>query len=213
MVKVSDTGGGNFKPLSAGTHLAICDMVIDLGMQEPGPNSRFRDPKHKVYFRFQVPGERIQYEYEGQEVDRPAVIGRDFTASLSEKGHLRPFLESWRGRAFTAEELREFELNDVAGIPCMLNVIHEPGNKAGKPVIYANIAAIMPIPKGTAKPVLEGEVIVHDDDNDNYDKLPEWLQKKLDAAIDDEDPPVEQSSRQRPQTSAFDDDLDDQVPF
>jgi hypothetical protein len=53
-------------------------------------------------------------------------------------------------------------------------------------------------------------VIVHDPDSDRYDDLPKWLQEKIDNAIDDE---PATSERGQPQTSAFDADLDDDVPF
>lgn len=217
MVMLTDTGGGrDFEPLSADQHVAICDMIVDLGMQPPGPNSRY-GPKHQLYFRFQVPDETIEFEQDGETVVKPKVIGRVFTASLSEKGHLRPFLESWRGRAFTAEELRGFDPVNVAGAPALINVIHEPGNKQGKPVTYANIATIMKVPKGMHVPAIDGEVIIHDENNDNYDKLPKWLQEKLDNQVDEgEQQPSDTRAQQRggrPIPAAFDTDLDDDVPF
>jgi hypothetical protein len=209
MVMLTDTGGGrDFEPLSASSHVAICDMIVDLGMQEGGKFG----PKHQLYFRWQVPEERIEFEKDGEPQNMPKVIGRMFTASLSEKSHLRPFLESWRGRPFTAEELRGFDPVNVAGAAALINVIHEPGNKQGKAVTYANIASIMPLPKGMAKPTLEGEVIIHDENNDSYDKLPKWLQEKLDNQVT-EQPQQQPSGGQRPQPAAFDTDLDDDVPF
>jgi hypothetical protein len=142
-----------------------------------------------------------------------------FTASLSEKANLRPFLEGWRGKAFTPEELRGFDPAQVAGVPAYINVIHEPGQKNGKAVVYANIASIMPLPKGMAKPQLEGEVIVHDDDHDSYDKLSKWLKEKVDQQLGDDDDTTQQQpaprtqQQPRPQPAAFDTYLDDDVPF
>ena len=216
MVMLTDTGGGrDFEPIAAGPHAAICDMFVDLGLQDGGKFG----PKHKLYFRFQVPDHRVEYEKDGQEHNLPGVIGVQYTASLSEKALLRPFLESWRGKPFTAEELRGFNPVKVAGIPALINVIHEPGNRQGKPVTYANISSIMPLPPGMPIPTVEGEVIIHDDEHDNYDKLPKWLQEKLDNQVDDD--PADTKGQQkyggqsdrRPQPAAFDTDLDDDVPF
>lgn len=211
---LTDKGGGkDFEPLPAGQYAAICDMMVDLGVQPPGPNSRFGS-KHKLYFRFQVPDQRIKFEKDGVEQDLPAVIGVQFTASLSEKSNLRPFLEGWRGKAFTPEELRGFDPRNVAGAPAYINVVHQPGNRQGKAVVYANIASIMPLPKGM-KVELEGEVIIHDDQTDSYDKLPKWLQEKLDNA--EEGGEISDGKGNagpaRPQPEAFDTDLDDDVPF
>lgn len=197
---ITAKAGADFKPVAEGTHPAICDMMVDLGMQDGGTYG----PKHKVYIRFQIPGERIQGEYNGEAYDRPAVTGIQLTVSLSKNSNMRPLLESWRGKKFTPEELREFDITKVAGKPALINIVHE--EKDGK--TYANIASIMPLPRGMEPPKLEGEVIIHDEDNDRYDDLPEWLQKKIDAAIDDE--PATQT---RPQPAAFDIDLDDDVPF
>jgi hypothetical protein len=212
MVMLTDTGGGrDFEPVPPGQYAAICDMMVDLGMQDGGKWG----PKHKLYFRFQIPEHRVQFERDGEEVDAPGIIGVQFTASLSEKANLRPFLEGWRGRAFTAEELKGFDPAQVAGVPAYLNVIHEPGNKNGKPVVYANIASIMPLPKAIPTPKLEGEVIIHDENHDSYDKLSKWLKEKIDNAVDDgaDDFASPPQTQQRQQPAAFDTDLDDDVPF
>src|SRR6476620_6619589 len=143
--------GGDFKPVPEGTHASICDMMVDLGMQDGGSYG----PKHKVYIRFQIPSERVQGEYDGEPYDRPAVTGIQLTVSLSKNSNMRPLLESWRGKKFTAEELRNFDITKVAGVPALINIVHE--EKDGK--TYANIASIMPLPKGMEQPKLEGEVI------------------------------------------------------
>lgn len=204
-----DGGGGDFKLPPEGVHEAVCDMMVDLGMQEGGQYG----PKHKVYLRFQIPSERITGEWDGQAYDRPMVTGVQMTLSLGKNSQMRPFLESWRGKSFTAEELRGFDISTVAGVPALINIIHEEkGDKT-----YANIKTIMPLKNSKLK--AEGEVIVHDNDSDRYNDLPEWLQKKIDAQLDD-DPANTQGqqsyggqSARRPQPAAFDTDLDDDVPF
>ena len=199
-----ESGGKDFEPLAEGGHAAICDMMVDLGMQD----SHF-GPKHKVYIRFQVPEERVTWEKDGESFDKPAVIGGTFTLSLSAKSTLRPLLEGWRGKKFTSDEVRGFDITKVAGKPGYINVVHDEGND-GK--TYAQLASIMPIPKGMAAPELEGVVLIYEDGdpNDVFDKLPEWLQKKIkDQIVEKEEP----APRGRPQPAAFDTDLDDDVPF
>jgi hypothetical protein len=213
MVMLTDTGGGrDFEPIPAGPHGAICDMLVDLGLQEGGKFGA----KHKLYFRFQVPTVRIEWEDKdtGEAKNMPAVIGVQYTASLSEKSLLRPFLESWRGRPFTPEELRGFDPVNVVGIPALINVIHEPGNKNGKAVTYANISSIMPLPQGMPRPQLEGEVVIFDADHQgSFDKLPKWLQEKINNQVREQKPQTVGGGGARPQPAAFDHDLDDDVPF
>lgn len=209
----SDQGGGrDFEPVPEGPAMGICDMMVDLGLQDGGSFG----PKHKVYIRFQIPEHRVQYTKDDVEYDLPAVVGVQFTLSLSEKSNLRPFLEGWRGKNFTGEEVREFDITQVAGKPAYLNIVHKEGEGRNAGKTFANIKSIMPPPRGMPVPKIEGEVIVHDDDTDSYDKLPKWLQEKIDNQLDERDDPPAPAARgggvgkSRPM---FDTDLDDDVPF
>lgn len=199
MAKAKD-GEKEYKLCSPGAHTAICNMVVDVGMQQTGYG-----PKHKVYFRFEVPGERVEWEKDGQKHEGPLSIGQFFTVSLSQKSTLRGFLESWRGRAFTKQELDGFDLFNVAGVPCILNVVHNTV-EGGK--TYANIKAIMPLPKATAKPKAENPVLKYSPDAPgDKDKLPDWLKEKIAKA-------VSVTPEDEPQTVAAGDDFDsDPIPF
>ena len=164
--------GGTFQLAPAGTHIAVCNIVADLGLQPTGYG-----PKHKVYFRFELPNERSDYEKDGQKVSGPMSTGSSFTVSLSKKATLRTFLESWRGKPFTKEELDGFDLLNVLGAPCQINIVHEPAENGNT---YANIKAIMPLPKGMARPKAENPLLKYSpDDAGDFQKLPEWLQKKI----------------------------------
>ncbi|MHA1379626.1 MAG: hypothetical protein ACTSRG_14730 [Candidatus Helarchaeota archaeon] len=44
--------------------------------------------------------------------------------SLHAKATMRKFLESWRGKKFTKEELEGFDLQKILGKPCQLQIIH-----------------------------------------------------------------------------------------
>ena len=68
---------------------------------------------------------------------------KNYTLSWSEKANLRLDLQSWRGRPFSQEEMRKFDLKNVLGAWCMLNVIERPGND-GK--TYTNVNGVTPVP-------------------------------------------------------------------
>lgn len=202
----SDTGGGkDFDPVPEGSHLAVCDMFVDLGMQD----SNF-GAKHKIYLRWQIPSLRMEWEKDGEKHEGPMAIGGTYTLSLSEKSNLRPMLQSWRGRAFTPDELKRFDVSSVLGAPCLITVAHKPKEGGG---VYANVGTVAKLPSGVPAPVIEGEALIYDADNTgSWDKLRPWLQEKIKAAIND-DPPAGTYSTPDDQRPFADADLEDEVPF
>jgi hypothetical protein len=172
------SGGGDFKSLSAGSYIAVCNMVVDLGLQ-PG-SAAFPAPKHQVYVRFEVPTERVEYEKDGKKISGPIVIGQAFTASMHEKATLRKRLEGWRGRKFTDEEASNFDVSTILGKPCMLSVIEN--EKGGK--IYSNIDGIGQLPKGVPAPSAENKLLYYaDEDRSQFDELPEWIRTKIENRV------------------------------
>lgn len=167
-------GGGDFKTVSSGTHIAVCNLVADLGVQ-PG-SGMFPTPKRQVYIRFEVPAERVDYEKDGQKLNGPIVIGQFFTASMHEKSNLRKQLEGWRGKKFTDEEASIFDVSTILGKGCMLSVVENvKGDKT-----YSNIAAIINLPKGTAAPKAENPLLYYaEDDTRSLNFLPPWIQEKI----------------------------------
>jgi hypothetical protein len=152
MVMLSDNGS-DYKPIEAGAYSAICTRVIDLGTQTTSFNGEEKSAR-KVMLTWEVP--EIEVEWEGNK--RPATISSRYTASLHEKANLRKLLESWRGRSFTADELKGFDTKNVLGAPGLLNVVHT--EKDGR--TYANVAAVMPLPKGMPKPSTESPLVNFD---------------------------------------------------
>lgn len=202
----SDSGGGNYDPVPEGSHLAVCDMFADMGLQD----SRF-GAKHKIYLRWQIPSLRVSYEKDGVKTEAPMTIGATYTLSLSEKSNLRPMLQSWRGRAFTPEELKKFDVTTVVGHPCMITVTHEPKDGGG---VYANVGVVAKLPPGVPPPVMEGETVIYDADNlDSFEKLRPWLQDKIKNAVKPADEP-EQRGGYQPGDQGYIPDYDvDEVPF
>lgn len=188
---VTDTGGGDFKLVPQGTHIAVCFLVADIGMQETSYGL-----KHKVIVGWELPQETI--EIDGEE--KPMIIYQNYTASLSEKANLRQDLESWRGRAFTPQELAGFDLFNVLGHPCMVSVIH---NESGQKT-YANVQTVTSLPKGMNKPTATRTVKYSSEDTDQFSDLPEWIQKKINA----------QAEPQQKEAVAAGQDFDDSdIPF
>lgn len=208
-IVATDTGGGgDFSPMPQGNHVAVCNMVVDLGKQRTVSQQYGEKIKHQVWIRWETPDETIEWtDRDGNAKSGPRVIGKTYTVSLHENANLRGDLESWRGRPFTKEELEGFDITKLLGAPCMVNVTHD--EKAGK--IYANIKAVTPLPKALKAnpPKSETGLLLYDEDNTaTYDDLPEWLQKKINEQI--KDTPAAAGSDPDAWRGA---DLDDDVPF
>lgn len=209
-ITASDTGGGkDFKKVPAGCHFAICNMVVDLGIQE-GTFQGKPKSQHKVYLRWEVPDERIAYEKDGKEVEGPCSIGATYTLSLSEKANLRKVLENWRGLPFTEQELKGFDITTVAGKCCQIMVQHD--TKGGK--TYANVTGVMGISReqkerarGAKSEVGVLVYSIEDSDQSVYEKLPNWLKEKLESRVK---PPSVHSATAHVGADEF---VDDDIPF
>lgn len=189
-------GGKDFEKCEEGTHMAVCTLVADVGLQ-PGnpkftgvvdkngkPDSRGL-PTPKVYLRWEVPGQRITYERDGVETEGPAIIYANFRASMNEKATLRKMIESWRGKGFTDAEAEQFDVRNLIGQTCMLQVVHSDDGQ------YANVKNVMAPPKGTPKLAPEGKTLYFGPDDDAaYNELPNFLKEKWDGQLDNKPAPA-----------------------
>lgn len=118
--------GKDFAPAPEGMWAAVCVDVIDKGEVETTWGLK--------------PKVRIVWEIESLMDDgRRFIIGKTYTSSLHEKATLRKDLKGWRGRDFTADELRAFDLETVLGAPARLLVQHD--EREG--IVYANVTAVL----------------------------------------------------------------------
>ena len=208
IIATDSGGGGDFSPVPAGTHFAVCCMVADLGKQRVVSQMFGESVKHQVYIRWQIPAERVEWEKDGQKYEGPAVIGKTYTLSLGDKANLRKDLQAWRNKPFTPDELRGFDIAKLLGAPASLTVTHDEKN--GK--TYANVVSLGGIPQGVEKPTLEGEAILYDADNmGTFEKLPKWLQEKVQQQLVEET--VGGNGGPPSGGGGYSDDLDDDIPF
>ena len=133
--------GGNFERCPSGMHLARCYRIVDLGTQK---SEYMGQPKflHKVMLGWEIHGTDDNGQPIRMKDGRPFAIFKNYTLSWSEKANLRLDLQAWRGRDFTQEEMRRFDLKNVLGAWCMLNIIER--DKDGK--TYTNINGVTPVP-------------------------------------------------------------------
>jgi hypothetical protein len=210
---IVSSSGGDFKPIPEGAYLATCVRIIDLGTQITSFQGADK-LQRKVLLVWEVPDEIVEYEGE----KRPALIMQRYTASLSDKANLRKHLEAWRGRRFTDDELRGFDLKNVLGKPCQIQVVHsENGGN-----VYANLAAIMALPKGTPAPDIHHPLIHFSLDEGEFSVgIYDGLSDKLKAQIATSPEYKARTGQTAPRPSErggggqehFPADLDDEIPF
>jgi len=184
------TGGSGkeFARLAPGTYVAVCDQVVALGLQEG--SAAFPAPKYQAFLRFQVPGERVDIDRDGETVNLPMTIHSKYTASMNEKATLRKQIESWRGKKFSDEEAADFDVASIAGKACMLSV--QEVDKGEK--VYSTISGISALPKGMPAPKAEGDVLVYNNDGSKSDtrvfgQLSKWLQGLIEGQLDEDTKP------------------------
>ena len=171
MSLIINEGSSTTIPLLAeDTYPAVCNMLIDLGDQY---SEKFDKTSRQILICWEIPSEKLDN-------GEPRRLSKTYTASLNSKGNLRRDLIAWRGRDFTVEELKAFDLKNIVGAPCMLQVIHRVGQDGTKRAV---IGGIMKLPKGMPVPALTNGYTIFDLDADDavdkLDDLPEWVQERI----------------------------------
>ena len=171
-----DKGGGDFTPIPEDLHLAVCYGIWDLGTQF---SERWQKSSHKVVIVWEIPGCRGEFERDGKKMNLPRAISKQYRLSLHKKADLRKDLESWRGKKFSDEELRGFDLKKLLGKPCQIQVLH---NKV-EDKIYANIAAITKAPSGMKlTPENPLTFFSFEESHDIPESTPEWIRDIIERA-------------------------------
>lgn len=168
-MKIKDRAKPKAPPVEPGVYMAVCVGVVDLGEQY---SEKFKSYSNKVKFVWALPSETI--EVDGKPEERQ--LSKEFTFSVSKKGGLRAFLESWNSRTYSDDEFAELDVFDQLGKPCQLQVVLNDTKE------YSNVANLMPLPKGMPAPVSSTAFFTWDMDawdDTMFEKLPAWTQEQI----------------------------------
>jgi hypothetical protein len=174
-ILAKSSGNTDYEPVPQGTHMGRCIEIVHIGTikSEYKGQEKWRE---KVRITFELPEEtRVFREENGPQ---PFVISTELTLSLADASVMLPFLETWRGKAFTEEERAGFDISRLLGAPGLVSVKHEQSN--GK--TYANISGVSPLMRGQVCPpqVNPGVVwSVNEFDAEQFKKFPAFLQDKI----------------------------------
>lgn len=180
------SSGGGFPPIEAGSYRAICYGIVVEGTFY---NQMFGTTSTKIRFLWELPDERITVDGE----DKPRAISEEYTLSLAERSNLRPMLESWRGKAFTDEELYgsettpRFDIENVLKAPCLIVTtvgVSKKGKEFAKVVSVGKLPKGMVVPKETENPTIVFNVCGADCDLALMEQLPEWIQTRIKDSVE-----------------------------
>jgi len=181
-----------FEVVPAGNHVARCYSMIEIGTEE----SEFQGKKKNLYrvrVTWELPNEKKTFD--PAKGEQPFSVSKDYTLSMFDQANLRHDLESWRGKAFTEEEAKAFDITKLITVPCLLNVVHATSQKGS---IYSKIAGITPLIKGmTCPPQINPSFVFSYDEwsDQKFSILPEYIRKRIEATPEFkkrlEQPPVD----------------------
>ena len=211
-VKAGNDSG--FVPVPAGMHLARCYRIVDLGTQKTEYKGEIKY-QPKVMIQFEVHGEDDQGNPLVTSKGEPMSISKNYTASLGEKATLRNDLKNWRGRDFTPEELKAFELKNLLGVWAMISVVKAPG-KDGKE--YTNIGAVMSVPQnikkaGLPEPVNATAIFdLENPDMELFETFSDSLKAKIMSSPEWQETQGEEPKKVAGKAPGFEE-LEDDIPF
>lgn len=215
----SDAGGGNFKRVPAGVHIGRCYSLIDLGTQTTDGQFGVK-AQHKIRIGWELFGEDenggpLVVDVDGKPM--PMTISKSYTVSLHEKSRLRQDLSAWRGKDFSEDEAKAFDVSRLVGAYCMVNVTTSETN--GK--TYSNVAGLTPLPAAlkNAKPAAVHGNLMFDLDKPDmqvfgtfHEKLQEAIKRSPEWAKATGSKPRHEAPMMETEGSGFDD-MPDDVPF
>lgn len=170
-LNVSSGGSNNFPITPEGVYIARCFKVIDIGTQWIEYLGNKKEQK-KVLISWEL----LSPETVRMDDGKPFAATKQYTASLDERGYLRPDLEAWRGKKFTDTELESFDLKTVLGTYCQLQMVHSEDGK------YCNVNSIMSTkekPKGENLPV---SFDIDNPDMELFETFSDKMKEKIQAA-------------------------------
>ena len=166
-----------------GNYIARCYKMIHIGTVEEIILGE-KKILNKVRIGWELPTElRVFNQDKGEQ---PLVIDKEFTLSLHEKSALRSVLKSWRGKDFTEDEAKCFDITKLLGVQCMINIIHKPSKKDATK-IYEEIAGITAVPKGITVPAQINPTFCLDYDNFDevkFSALPDFIKQKMQTSME-----------------------------
>jgi len=173
------SGESDYEVVPAGQHLAVCYRLIDAGTREEQYKDNPPKKRHVLFVYWELPEVKMG---DG----RPFTISKKYTLTLNENGTLFKDLKTWRGKSFTQEELKGFDLLNILGVSAQLEVEHSDEGKA-------RVVSVFKPDGGAKKTNTENEQQAFDIDEyakgdskmiEIFGSFPEWMQTMIEESFE-----------------------------
>jgi hypothetical protein len=173
------SGESDYEVVPAGQHLAVCYRLVDAGTREEQYKDNPPKKRHVLFVYWELPEVKMG---DG----RPFTISKKYTLTLNENGTLFKDLKTWRGKSFTQEELKGFDLLNVLGVSALLEVEHSDEGKA-------RVVSVFKPDGGAKKTETENEQQAFDIDEyakgdpkmiEIFGSFPEWMQGMIEESFE-----------------------------
>jgi hypothetical protein len=170
----------NIPPVEAGPYEAVCYSVVDIGTHSSQWGKK-TIRNRQVVLTWEIPSQRIDVEDKqnpGQTKNLPRAASRSYTSSLDPKSNLRKHLVSWRTQDFTPEEEKGFDLRDLLGVPCLLNIIHKKKQDGTIKAVVDNVMHLRTKKKFTT----ENPLVYYDIEENGTEipsNIPKWIVEQI----------------------------------
>lgn len=178
MAIMAGTNSTPREPIEAGLHMARCFKMIQVGTVSENVLGK-TTIMQKVRIGWEFP--ELLKVFNEDKGPQPLMIEMEYTLSMGEKANLRKLLTSWRGKPFTEDEAKAFDITKLIGVPCLINITHKAG-KSDPTRLYEQISGITPLMKGQKCPpqVNPPYVLSYDAwDQEKFDALPDFVKDKM----------------------------------
>jgi hypothetical protein len=192
-LKLSDApkGSGTGVIAPAGSHVARCYSVVDLGSHTEDGTFGI-NTNRKIRISWELPEELHVFKEENG--PQPIAVHKEYNFVVGKKSNLRKDLGSWRGKEYTDEEIQHVDIEKILGVTALLNIVHVV-SQAGN--TYAKIVGVSNPPKGLKIPAEVNAPVYYDIEmgqNEVFNSFPEFLRKRIlacnewngDTAIEEE---------------------------
>jgi hypothetical protein len=156
---------------SAGGSVARLYRIIDLGTQQTTYLGESKMTP-QVMLVFELPSELTK---DG----KPMSISSIYTKRLKEKAKLRVVVKALTGTNITDDNVRNFNLQDLIGKVCTLDIINKTGKDGTVKAYVQNVSSAL---KGMPVPEPYNETLIFDlseFNKDVFDKIPAYWQNKI----------------------------------
>ena len=173
------SGESDYEVVPAGQHLAVCYRLVDAGTREEQYKDNPPKKRHVLFVYWELPEVKMG---DG----RPFTISKKYTLTLNENGTLFKDLKTWRGKSFTQEELKGFDLLNILGVSALLEVEHSDEGKA-------RVVSVFKPDGGAKKTDTENEQQAFDIDEyakgdpkmiEIFGSFPEWMQGMIEESFE-----------------------------